>query len=477
MMNVAKHSVTKEEYQNRIEENIFKKKKAFDRFLNYPYAVDAEMNLLNGIFKSLIKFEDVVSEIKSDDFFDDKHIIIFSIMEELHQEGIKIDVINLNDKLKAKHKLMDAGGQKYLLEIGRQGFVGSYQKLILIILEKSLIRKLIGIYSTNFYLLRDGANVVDVIEKSIAEIRDLNYKSEISKPDTDATEFIKELERRQNTDELRYFPTGITDLDNKIIGFGLGNLNIIGAKPGAGKTAFLTQCAYNQAVKGNIPTCIISIEMQKYQIFSRLIAMVKGVNVNSLSKGEITEKEKQEAEDYLFEHSKSPLYIEEKNIVYVEDIVQKIKSHKKINGVKNFYIDHHYAIGTRKYFRTKNDSIPYVVGLLTQTAKEEDVAINLLSQFNKDSKNRRNKTPVKDDLMGSAQIEQDAYLIILIDRPESDGRKQFADKTDATNLAKFLVVKNRNGILGEVKVYFRGDRFKFENLKEEYNNYDDYVPF
>lgn len=476
-MNLARHNVSKEEYQNRIEENNFKKKKNYDRFLNFPSAIDAEISLLSGIIHSMVKFDNVISELKSDDFFDNRNIIIYSIMEELHQEGTKIDLININNKLKSKHKLMDIGGQKYLLEIGRQTMAGSYKQLILIILEKSLIRKLTDIYSTNFYLLRDGVNVVEVIEKSISEIQNLNYKSEISKPDSDAVEYSKELERRRNTDELRYFPTGLKDLDKKIIGFGLGNLNIIGANPGGGKTALLAQCAYTQAVKGNIPTCIISIEMQKFQLFSRLIAMVKGIKYKDLTQGNISDEEKQEAEDYLFEHSKSSLFIEEKNINYIEDIVQKIKSHKKLHNVRNFYIDHHFAIDTRKPFKNKNDSIPYVTGLLTKLAKEEDIAINLISQFNKDAKNRKKKAPVKDDLMGSKQLEMDAYLIILIDRPEADGRKQFDDKTDAKNLAKFIIAKNRDGILGDVKVYFRGDRYRFEDYTEEFNNYDDYVPF
>ncbi len=436
-----------------------------------PHSIEAEINVLGAMMMSPdFAIPKVLEVIKAEDFYRIKHYDIFKAIVNLYEKKVKIDLLTVKEELKrlGKHEII--GGDLYLLEINRKTpSSANVHQHALIVYEKALKRRTVK-FSSNLYksAVDESLNIVDVIQDGIINLKELYSFKSRSNPDQDAIEYKNELIRRTTEKDI-FTRTGLRSLDKIIHGFYPGEFVLIGGRPGAGKTALGVTISYNLAFKMKKKALIISVELTKIQWMDRLVSVATGIPYEELKDGKIDKNKMAEITKYLFEFASNKYYLQAE-IKYIEDIVLEIKSYVTSTDVNQIFIDNLQNIRSKKTFKNEAELKSYISNTLRDLAKELGVNICLLIQLNREVSKRKSKQPIKEDIRNSGDLEQDAHVIVLIDRPEAERRYIFDDKADATNRADLVVVKNRDFPTGVTRLYYRGELMRFETIDYYHKN-------
>jgi replicative DNA helicase len=276
-------------------------------------------------------------------------------------------------------------------------------------------------------------------------------------------EFFNELNRK---DIYRFgFRFGNMNLDDYIYDFVPGNVVVIGARPGIGKTLLSLHIAYKHALE-NIPVHLISMEMTKFQIFGRLVSMISKIPASKIFKKELTEEEKKLAQLAVEKMNSWPLYFSSTHDGSLENIESIIRRSVYENGTKIVFIDYLQLMSNIKFSGNRHLEIGSIAQRLKTLAIELDVAIVEISQLSR----KLNEEPNIDDLKESGDIEQAASLIALM----SNKKEEEIDSITLNNGEKiistrkyinFYVKKQRNGPLFTAVISYDTKTFDF-NVEE-----------
>lgn len=260
--------------------------------------------------------------------------------------------------------------------------------------------------------------------------------------------------------------TGFKDIDKAISGFDNGDMTIIAARPGVGKSAFALQIIRKFGRDG-IKTGYFNLEMAKKQIYERSVASASGIDLNRIRLGtNFLNNEKE-----LFDEGNAQL--EKERNVYIISGIQTINSIRKIQkkiGFDVIVIDYLQLI---KSEGKRNGNRIAEVGDISRgikgIASEFDIPIIALSQLNRASEQYRDKEPTMSELRESGDLEQDASTILMLWNSNPD------DKSEKT----LKVEKSRNGCLDRVKLYFDGKHmtFSINDYEGAVNGDKDDIPF
>ena len=218
-----------------------------------PHDEVAEKSLLGALIINNDVLPDILTMIKPQDFYDEKHRIIFAAIVSLYDSHRPIDLLTLTAELKSKKQLDKIGKATYLAELSNFVPTASHAKAYAEIIEKTSTRRRLISAGTNIAekAYQDDANPDELIgsaERELFEVSDKIVKSDYVSIDqllADAFDRIDELHK--NKGALRGLKTGFRDLDKKTAGFQKGDLIIVGARPAMGKTTFAQNLAYNIA--------------------------------------------------------------------------------------------------------------------------------------------------------------------------------------------------------------------------------------
>lgn len=244
-----------------------------------------------------------------------------------------------------------------------------------------------------------------------------------------------------------------------------GDQVIVGGRPGSGKTAFGIQIARHQAKKG-IKTAVISLEMTGDQVAMREVSNHSGMTTKEI----IVRKEKKLGLDQIIngitEDYINNLYIVDQ-ISDDEELYQIILVLILQYGVTFFVIDYIQLVNPLKPSAQRNSDIERLSRKLKSIAKEHKVMMMPLSQLSRDSeKGTIARKPKLSDLRDSGAIEQDATIVILLYRPESQGDTHSQDGQSLVGKAKIIVAKNRNGGNNiEKEVDYNGRKYEFTDTQ------------
>ena len=312
------------------------------------------------------------------------------------------------------------------------------------------------------YLLKQEPIDIDAIEQVQKQtFFDTEEKNE-------SEEYLKNVEERYTgKEDTRNYPTGFSNIDEKIEGFRKSEAIFIGARPGVGKTAFGMNIAYNIA-KNKSKVLLCSLEMGAVELHERL--------VKSITK--ITDYKSMSEEDfnYIIKISKAikerlPLIIYDKAGMTIEDIISKCK---EIEDLQVVIIDHLAILRSSKTFKSKYELVSYLSSRLKQLARELDIPVICMCQLNRVLEGRDIKAPTLADIRDSGSVEEDGDIVAFIYRPEyhlaqrepdnknSDDYVKWEQEMDAVRgKAEFIVAKNRRGYTGRFKLGFDGKTYTF----------------
>lgn len=389
-------------------------------------------------------------ELEPGDFYSSENALLLSIIRDLYNAGETVDIPVIKATLvqRGKTETFDAKKIDELHDDVMYAVTYNFDWMFDKVLDLSKKRKLAALGTK----IVDAASthgtttdeLVERIDRAVSEInRDRSAKAvSVSEVAAGGDSGFVEAEK--------YLTTGFPDLDQILLGLFGGQLIVIGARPGVGKSAFALQMAENIAREGRV--LFFSLEMPKKQIIRRMITRRTGIPANAMRSGNISGDQRREVQATLREIEK-----DYKNLIVIDNttdfytIVNTAKKQYDQYGLSCIMIDY------LQLCRMKSAEKRYLqLGEMTATLKEMSIKYGLpivvLSQLGRIAEN---KTPELSELRESGNIEQDADVVIFPHRPNMKEGK-----------VELIIAKNRDGSIGFKKLFFNAPRLTFASMTD-----------
>ena len=413
--------------------------------------------------------EEVATKLSPNNFFRPAHRIIFSSMLDLYMRHIPIDQISLAENLHGKGQLEAAGNKSYLVELADNTFaLTNWRSHADIVKRTSILRDLIYA-STQINALAydapdDLAAVVEESEKILFNVTEQRVSSDFAKMDTLLTEAFEEIAKlAEQKNSLAGVPTGFKDVDALFHGLRGGDLIILAARPGVGKSAFALNVAVN-AAKAGTTVAFLSLEMSASQLAQRILCSEAHVNLSRLRAGNITEADWGAIADASNTLSKINLFIDDTPALSVFDL--RAKARRELRGCESGLIIVDYLQLMQPTTTRRDGNRAVEVGEISRSlkvlAKEMNMPVIALSQLSREIEKRGKKRPMLSDLRESGSIEQDADIVMFIDRSMDEIEAESAGRPPL-GTAELIVAKHRNGPSRDITLAFHPEYTRFRD--------------
>ena len=443
------------------------------KHVQLPNDIEAEQ----AVLASCLLNEDVCYEItinlKGEQFYRISHQLIFEAILEMIKQGMRADVISLADKLQAQGNLEKVGGKAYLTDINGNTFaLTNWRRHMEIVkrtaIQRDLIRAAAEINAIAYNAPDDLNEVVESAERSLFNVTEQRVSSSFTKIDSLLDDVYGELSKiASQGSEIVGVPTGFTDVDALFHGLRGGDLIILAARPGVGKTSFALNLAVNAAKEGT-SVAFFSLEMSASQLVQRLISSEARVDLGKLRSGKISEGDWGQIADASGRLSALDIYIDDTPGLSIMEA--RAKARRELRNVVGtdkkglIVVDYLQLMQAPSIRRDGNRAVE--VGEISRglkiLAKEMDMPVIALSQLNRSVEMRGKKRPMLADLRESGSIEQDADIVMFIDRSMDEVEAEDNDRPEL-GTATLIVAKHRNGPTADITMSFNPNLTKFDN--------------
>ncbi len=418
-----------------------------------PHNLEAEESVLGAMMLSAEAIADVVEIVRPADFYRGANAKVFDTLREIYGRGDPVDAVTAVEELKRRTLLEEVGGHLYISELVERvptpAAAASYARIVA---ETALLRRLISaagdIMELAYSAPEEPEAVADQAEQRIYDVARHDEKDQVASLRDLVDQAMTDLERIQNRESaFAGVPTGFRDVDSLLSGLQAGNLIVVAARPGVGKSSFVTNLARNVAVDGTTPVAMFSLEMSRWEIGMRLLCaearvpwdLIRNKRVGAEDWSRIAQ-----AADVLHE---APLFIVDSGNVTLVDIRAKARRlAARPAGLGLIIVDYLQLMSHTRRVDNRQQEIAEISRGLKMLAKELSIPVISVSQLNRDPERRQDKRPQLSDLRESGAIEQDADVVMFIHRDDSDPSKK--------GLADLIVAKHRNGPTDTIPLTF-----------------------
>jgi replicative DNA helicase len=422
-----------------------------DHLRTPPHSIMAEQSVLGGLMLENRMWPAVSEILCTDAFYYQSHRAIYAAMEELEDKRQPIDLVTLAEQLEKTSKIEQVGGLQYLTQLADQ--TPSAANIIVYaksVREHADLRQLIAIGSQISQASFGQAPIIDIINEAESAFLKLTEKASDVGPRTISeiagAGYLDELENRA-TGAMRGLQTGFVDFDRLTNGMRPGQLIVLAARPGLGKSTLALNIAEHLAIKHQEPALMFSLEMSKDEIMDRLIASVGRIPLDEILQGNLDGGDFSGAMQAI---NGAPLYIDDGGGLYINLIRARALRIKRKHGLSLLIVD--YLQLVRAKAESRFQEVSEVSRALKALAKELSVPIIALSQLNREVETRTSGEPRLSDLRESGQLEQDADLVTFLYR---EGL--------STDVVTWVIGKQRNGRTGKVHLAARLQYSRFDN--------------
>lgn len=274
-------------------------------------------------------------------------------------------------------------------------------------------------------------------------------------------ESIQRMESSHNN-KIEGVPSGFTRIDDITGGWQKGTFNVVAARPGMGRTAFILSIARNATVDFNIPVAIFSLEMTAHHLINRIIGSETEIYADKLRKGRFNEKEFDNIKAKAEKISNAPIFIDDTARLSISEFKEKAFRLKSEHNVSMIIIDDLQMMVSDQDEKTdRKQEIGTIANSLKTISKELDIPIIAVAVLGRDMEKRDNQRPMLQDLRNTGIIEQDVDLVLFIYRPECHGIEKDEDGNSLEGIAEIIVAKHRNGRVGSENLFFISQFGKF----------------
>ncbi|MBO4860558.1 MAG: replicative DNA helicase [Clostridia bacterium] len=446
----------------------------FEGIKQYPHSNEAEQAVLGALILDPNRFADVAG-LTEEDFYTDTHKAIFSAIRNLYTLSREIDVVTLVEEVRRSFNDADLDAAKYIKTICDLATENSnIAEYVRIITEKSVLRKLIDasrkISEKAFEGTGEVKQIVQYSEDLVFRIADERYHTELTHiSDTVKENYARYQYLAHNPNSYSGVKTGYSELDRYFISLDEGDLVLIGARPGVGKTTFALNLALNVGLRyPKKSVAVFSLEMSKEQLVNRLVSCQALIDNYTVKKATFTDEQWGELAEACSKLSGTEIYIDDTANVSVTDIVTKVR---RLKDPGLIIIDYLQLMRGESHKDNRVLEIGDITRSLKILAKDLKVPVLLVSQLSRPPKGLKEKRPQLQDLRDSGSIEQDADIVMLLYREGYDSgegeKNNFADNSQKT--VECIIAKNRHGSTGTVNFAWYGPYFKYVEIDESYN--------
>jgi replicative DNA helicase len=471
-----------------------------------PNDLDAEAAVLSAVMLDTMALDKVLEFLKPEHFYSEAHRRIYEAAVELRSIGQPVDVVQVGTWLKNRERIAQIGGMAYLTELLNAApavtNVAHYGRTIH---EKWRVRQLIGtcqrVAAEGYLDYGEAQQYIDGAEQAVYEIARTPESSSVEKLlDVMKKSFKALTEAMQRGDRITGTPSGYDRYDRLTAGLHPGDLTIVAARPGMGKTSFVLNVATNVASprgrqaegapneedvassskrwdEPGVGVAVFSLEMPREQIANRMLCSEARVDVGKLRQGHLSPQDWSrltQAASYL---GTLPIWIDDSPSLSILELRAKVRrlqaefdrpdpggASRPLRRVGLVVVDYLQLMKGRDGAQSREQEISEISRGLKALAKELHLPVIALSQLNRavETRSEKSKRPQLSDLRESGAIEQDADNIVFIYRDEYYNR----EATTEPNIAELIISKQRNGPTGTVKVRFDHAFTRFDNLAD-----------
>jgi replicative DNA helicase len=428
-----------------------------------PSDVQAEKAVLSAILLDNDAINEILGDLRQDDFYVPAHRRLFEAMSQLHDAGQPVDLTTLSDFLKSRDLLDSVGGAVVLAEIAdyeaTSANITHYSKIVR---EKSVKRSVIHtaseIVNLGFDPTQGSGQLLDAAESKIFALSQEKASATLSPLSVEMHEAVDHIDMLMaRSGELTGLATGLSGFDEMTGGLQPGDLFILAARPSMGKTALALNIARNAAVDGGKRVAVFSLEMTTRSLVLRLLSSEAEVDFSAFRSGLIALEAHARLVAAAGKLANSEIYIDDGAAATVLEIRAKSRRLHARHGLDCVIVDYLQLAHGDRNTQSREQEISEISRGLKGLAKELEIPVIALSQLNRGPETRKeDKRPMLADLRESGAIEQDADVIGFIYRDVVYNRE-----TEYEDLAELIIAKQRNGPTGTVKMKFEGRYARF----------------
>ncbi|MFH1838698.1 MAG: replicative DNA helicase [Patescibacteria group bacterium] len=443
-----------------------------------PQNLEAEQSLLGSLLldkDAMIKIGDRISV---EDFYSDKHNIIYTAIQDLYRRGEPVDILSLTSRLEDKKKLEKIGGRAYLIQLSNivptASHVVHYAEIVQ---KKATLRRMLKaaaeITAMGYEQAEDVETLLDHAEQRLFNVSKKFLKAGFTPlHDILDTAFERIDEVHKNKGKLRGLSTGFTDMDGMLGGLQKSDLVILAARPSCGKTALALDIARHAAVKERVPVGLFSLEMSKDQLADRMICSEANVDLWRMRTGKLSDDGARDDFSRIGHAigllSEAPIYIDDSASANIMEIRTKSRRLQMEHNLGLIVVDYLQLMESRSGgSENRVQEVAEITRGLKAIARELNIPVLALSQLSRQVEMQKPAIPRLAHLRESGTIEQDADIVLFIYRKAADRNYRLDDLSpEERNLAEIHVAKHRNGPTGIIKLFFDGARASFKNLSK-----------
>lgn len=434
-----------------------------------PQNIDAEMSVLGGMMLSKDAIADVIEILRATDFYRPAHASVYDVVVKLFGRGDPADAVTVGAELKRKGELERIGGLPYLHTlVATVPTAANAAYYAGIVREQAQLRSLVEVGTRIVQLgyTTDGADVeglVNLAQSEVFAVSEQRNSTNYVTLEQVVPELYEELERNANRDGgLDGVPTGFAELDAKLNGLRAGQMIIIAARPGGGKSTLAMDICRSCAVHNNKAAAYFSLEMNRTELSMRLLAAESRVFLDRMIKGELESRDWQEIARTLDKISQAPLIVDDSPNMTMGEIRAKSRRMKQQFDIQLIVIDYLQLLTSGgKSVESRQQEVSEFSRSIKLLAKELEIPIVAVAQLNRDSEKRNDKRPQVADLRESGSLEQDADVVLLIHRED-----MFNENTEKQGMADIIIGKQRSGPTGIVELAFQGHFSRFAEIAD-----------
>jgi len=434
-----------------------------------PHSVEAETAVLSGLLLDQSAWDRVGDMLAEGDFYRAEHRVVFSAISALALENKGADVVTVYAQLQRTGKDAEAGGIAYLDALAQYTpGAGNLRRYAEIVRERSILRRLVSVsdeIATKAFNPQ-GESIDSILDEAAQKVMGINPEAAGDEWESMERMVVQELDLIQAREEGRstgrpadYLPTGLRGIDEMLDG-GLrpGQLVIVGARPGMGKSAIADTIGVNVARRRE-PVGKFSMEMQNHEGGQRAIANVGSIPLHSLRRPERMNNEHwgrlTEAVEKL---RQIPFFSNDKGGLNINQVRAKARALKRRHGLRLLIVDYLQLMSGTDSRAPRTYQLEEASRGLKALAKELAIPIIALVQVNRGVEKEQDPMPRMSDIKDCGAIEQDADVIIFLHRAivaNPDLSEEWR------HYAKARVAKQRGGRTGDIDLQYVGENTRF----------------
>ena len=438
-----------------------------------PQSVEVEKSILGSALVSEESLDLLMESVEEEYFYSRSNRVIFLAMKALYNSDHSVDIVLLLEKLRSGGKLDNIGGETFIMSLVTT--VSTSQNIsdyVDVLRDKMKLRRLSRvageIHEESFSPEADPKKLVDSAEQKIFAISDSDDSSKAVPMRDLMGPVFKRIETMSETGGITGVQSGFTDLDKCTTGFHPGELVIVAARPGMGKTAFCLSLAANAALRTEKPRpiALFSLEMPKEQLVQRMLCSEAEVDMHKMRGGYLGSEDLTRLSMAGGLLHQTGIYIDDTPGISPMEVRAKCRRIKSQEGDLGLVIiDYLQLMRASEKTNSRQEEVGSISRNLKEISKELKVPVIALAQLSRATEqNGGNKRPMLSHLRESGSIEQDADIVIFVHRESYYMNKDDEGFEEAERVGELIIGKQRNGPLEDIPVCWEGQYTKFSNL-------------